>query len=154
MVVMFGGVTSRTWLSTSTRSRNPPELPMPDADYKVAPTTHQPIIRQSKETGDGEPILARWGLVPFFTKDIKDVKGLSTINARSETITKAPTWREPFRKRRCLVPVSASYEWDKFAKPPKQPYAFELSHGGIFAFAGLWVPGRTGKGTGSSRSPS
>ncbi len=86
---------------------NPPELPMPDADYNVAPTTHQPIIRQSKETGDRELILARWGLVPFFTKDLKDVKGLSTINARSETITKAPTWREPFKKRRCLVPVTA-----------------------------------------------
>ena len=43
-------------------------------------------------------ILARWGLIPFFTKDLKDVKGLSTINARAETITKAPTWREPFKK--------------------------------------------------------
>ncbi len=81
---------------------NPAELPMPDADYNVAPTTHQPIIR---ETGDRELILDRWGLVPFFTKDLKDIKGLSTINARSETITKAPTWREPFKKRRCLVLV-------------------------------------------------
>jgi hypothetical protein len=78
--------------------QNPPELPMPDADYNVAPTTHQPIIRQSRETGDRELVLARWGLVPFFTKDLKDIKGLSTINARSETITTAPTWREPFKK--------------------------------------------------------
>ncbi len=92
---------------------NPPKLPMPDADYNVAPTTHQPIIRQSRETGDRELILARWGLVPFFTKDLKDIKGLSTINARSETITKAPTWREPFKKRRCLVPASAFFEWSK-----------------------------------------
>ena len=117
---------------------NPPELPMSDADYNVAPTTHQPIIRQSKETGNRELILARWGLVPFFTKDLTDVKGLSTINARSETITKAPTWREPFKKRRCLVPVSGFYEWSKFSAPPKQPYAFELSSGSTFAFAGLW----------------
>ena len=117
---------------------NPPELPLPDADYNVAPTTHQPIIRQSKETGDRELILARWGLVPFFMKDLKDVKGLSTINARSETITKAPTWREPFKKRRCLVPASAFFEWPKEGKPPKQPYAFELSSGSTFAFAGLW----------------
>ncbi len=116
----------------------PADLPLPDADYNVAPTTHQPIIRQSRESGNRELILARWGLVPFFTKDVKDIKGLSTINARSETITKAPTWREPFRKRRCLVPVSGFYEWDKFAKPPKQPYAFELSNGSTFAFAGLW----------------
>ena len=44
------------------------DLPMPDADYNVAPTTHQPIIRQSRETGERELILDRWGLVPFFTK--------------------------------------------------------------------------------------
>ncbi len=55
---------------------NPAELPMPDADYNVAPTTHQPIIRQSRETGDRELILARWGLVPFFTTDLNDIKGL------------------------------------------------------------------------------
>ena len=63
--------------------------------------------------GDREMILARWGLVPFFTKDLKDIKDPSTINARSETITKAPTWREPFKKRRCLVPASAFFEWSK-----------------------------------------
>ena len=80
----------------------PPDLPMPGADYNIAPTTHQPIIRQSKETGEREMILARWGLVPFFTKTLSDIKGLSTINARSETITKAPTWREPFKKRALL----------------------------------------------------
>ena len=95
-----------------------------------------PIIRQSKETGKRELILARWGLVPFFTKDIQEIKGLSTINARSETITKAPTWREPFKKRRCLVPVSSFYEWPKEGKPPKQPYAFELSSGAILRVCG------------------
>lgn len=40
---------------------SPTELPMPEADYNIAPTTHQPIIRQSKETGEREMILARWG---------------------------------------------------------------------------------------------
>ena len=116
----------------------PTELPMPDEDLNVAPTTHQPIIRQSREKGDREIVLARWGLVPFFTKDLKDVKGLSTINARAESITKAPTCREPFKKRRCLIPASAFYEWPKEGKPPKQPYAFELANGNPFAFAGLW----------------
>ena len=50
--------------------------------------------------------MARWGLVPFFTKELSDVKGLSTINARAESITTAPTWREPVKKttlhRACL----------------------------------------------------
>jgi putative SOS response-associated peptidase YedK len=83
-------------------------------------------------------VLARWGLVPFFTTDLKDIKGISTINARAETITTAKTWREPMKKRRCLIPASFFYEWPKEAKSPKQPYAFEMESGNLFAFAGLW----------------
>ena len=125
---------------------NPAELPMSDADYNIAPTTYQPIIRQSRETGERELVLARWGLVPFFTKDLKEVKGLSTINARAETITKAPTWREPFKKRRCLIPASSFYEWPKEGKPPKQPYIFELANAQQMAFAGLWDAWKDGEG--------
>ncbi len=117
---------------------NPAELPMPGADYNIAPTTYQPIIRESRESGEREMVLARWGLVPFFTKELSDIKGLSTINARAETIMKAPTWREPFKKRRCLIPASAFYEWPKEGKAPKQPYIFELSRGNPMAFAGVW----------------
>ena len=127
---------------------------MPGEDYNVAPTTFQPIIRQSRESGEREMILARWGLVPFFTKDLKDVKGLSTINARAESIMKAPTWREPMKKRRCITPANAFYEWSKVSPPLKQPYTFELANGNLLGFAGLWTPGRTNKGTGSSPSPS
>jgi putative SOS response-associated peptidase YedK len=119
---------------------------MPATDYNVAPTTHQPIIRQSKETGERELILARWGLVPFFTKDLKEIKGLSTINARAETIATSRTWREPMKKRRCLIPVNAFYEWPKEGKPPKQPYAFELSSGNLFAFAGILDAWKDGEG--------
>ena len=111
---------------------------MPEADYNIAPSTYQPIIRQSRETGEREMVLAQWGLVPYFTKSLEDVKGYSTINARAESITKAPTWRVPFKKRRCLVPASFFYEWPKAGKPPKQPYAIELGNGSLFAFAGLW----------------
>lgn len=117
---------------------SPADMPMPDDDYNVAPTTYQPIIRQSRDTGARELVLARWGLVPFFTKDIQEVKGLSTINARAETIATAKTWREPVKKRRCLIPANAFYEWPKAGKAPKQPYAFELVNGSPFAFAGIW----------------
>ena len=97
-------------------------------------------------------VLARWGLVPFFTKELSDIKGLSTINARAETIMKAPTWREPFKKRRCLIPASAFYEWPKEGKPPKQPYIFELSNGNPNGCSrGCGTPGKTRKGTGYSR---
>jgi len=116
--------------------RDVPDFAMPDADYNIAPTTFQPIFRESRETGDREMILARWGLVPFFTKELSEVKGISTINARAETITTSRTWREPFKKRRCLVPASAFYEWDK--KGDKKPYTIDLANGQMFAFAGLW----------------
>jgi putative SOS response-associated peptidase YedK len=119
-------------------SGNLDDLPMPEADYNIAPTTRQPIIRQRRETRDREIVLARWGLIPFFTKDVNSTKGVSTINARAETITTAKTWREPVKKRRCLVPASAFYEWPKQMASSKQPYIFELGGGGLFAFAGLW----------------
>ncbi len=116
--------------------RDVPDFAMPEADYNVAPTTFQPIIRQGRDSGEREILLARWGLIPFFTKELSEVKGLSTINARSEGIAAARTWREPFKKRRCLVPASAFYEWDK--KGEKKPYTIDLANGQMFALAGLW----------------
>src|SRR5271169_226445 len=71
-------------------------------DYNVAPTTFQPVIRNDRETGERELVLMRWGLVPFFTEQISDVRGISTINARAEGIEKArafaglwDAWKEP-----------------------------------------------------------
>jgi putative SOS response-associated peptidase YedK len=59
----------------------PFDLVLPDWDFNIAPTTFQPVIRSAKETGQRELVLMRWGLVPFFTKQLSDVKGISTINA-------------------------------------------------------------------------
>ena len=87
-------------------------------DYNVAPTTFQPVIRNDKESGERELVLMRWGLVPFFTKQLSDVKGISTINARSEGIETSRTWRTPFQKRRCLVPTDGYYEW---VRPESRP---------------------------------
>jgi len=81
--------------------------------------------------------LLRWGLVPFFTKSIADLKGLSTINARGETVATSRTYREPFKRRRCLIPASGFYEWKRIDPKNKQPYAFDLSNGNMMAFAGL-----------------
>jgi putative SOS response-associated peptidase YedK len=86
----------------------PPEFPMPEADYNIAPSTYQQIIRQSRETGEREMVLAQWGLVPYFTKSLEDGKGYSTINARAESIAQAPTWRVPFKKRRCWSQPASS----------------------------------------------
>lgn len=113
-------------------------LSMPPADYNVAPSTFQPVIRGSREDGSREMVLMRWGLIPFFTKDPSSIKGVSTINARAETVPIAPTWREPFKKRRCIVPASYFYEWKKIDLKTKQPYAFSVTGSSMFAFAGLW----------------
>lgn len=93
-------------------------LAMALADYNIPPSTFQPVIRENREDGQREMVLMRWGLIPFFTKELSSVKGLSTINARAESITKAPTWREPFKKRRCIVPANSFYEW---VRPESRP---------------------------------
>jgi len=107
-------------------------------DYNVAPTTIQTIVRNSRDNKERELVSLRWGLIPFITKNIKDVKGLSTINARAETIGTARSFREPFKKRRCLVPASGFYEWKRLDEKNKQPFAFDLANGKMMAFAGLW----------------
>ena len=77
----------------------------------------------------------RWGLIPYWAKDIKI--GFSTINARAEEIDTKPAFREAFRQRRCLVPLDSFYEWKKTATG-KQPYAIGLKGGGLMGMAGLW----------------
>ena len=116
----------------------PASIIIPGWDYNVAPTTFQPVIRADKETGDRELVLMRWGLVPFFTKQLSDVKGLSTINARAESVEKSAPWRTPFKKRRCLIPADGFYEWRRVDPKNKEPFSFRMADGAPFAFAGLW----------------
>jgi putative SOS response-associated peptidase YedK len=131
-----------------------PDLVLPPWDYNVAPTSFQPVIRPDRDTGERELTLMRWGLVPYFAKDLKTF-AFSTINARAETVGTSAIFRGPFERRRCLVPADGFYEWkqlptdtlfgpDATVKPSqknatrKQPYAFTLAGGEPFAFAGLW----------------
>jgi putative SOS response-associated peptidase YedK len=125
------------------------DLVLPPWDYNVAPTTHQPVIRLDRDTGEREFALMRWGLVPYFAKDLKSF-GYSTINARAESLSTNAMFRGPFERRRCLVPADGFYEWKKLAAAvsepaskkkavaAKQPYAFALATDEPFAFAGLW----------------
>ena len=114
------------------------DFALPPWDYNVAPSTNQPIIRNNRDTGERELVLLRWGLIPFFTKSLASFKTFSTINARAEGIEISRTFREPFKKRRCLVPASGFYEWKRIDPKNKQPFAFDLTNGNMMAFAGLW----------------
>ncbi len=103
--------------------------------YNLAPTQDAPVIRT--RDGERECAMLRWGLVPSWSKEPK--AEYSTINARSETVATKPTYREAFRRRRCLVPASGFYEWR--AEPGakgKQPYYFRRADGEPMTFAGLW----------------
>jgi putative SOS response-associated peptidase YedK len=104
--------------------------------YNVAPQSFQPIVRLNQETQDRELALLRWGLIPFWAKDAKI--GYSTINAKSETISTSAMFREPLKRRRCLVPADGFYEWQKLDAKTRQPWAIGLADGSLFAFAGLW----------------
>jgi putative SOS response-associated peptidase YedK len=104
--------------------------------YNVAPQTMQPVVRLSPDTGDRELAIMRWGLVPFWSKDANIA--YSTINAKAETITTSPAYREAMKRRRCLVPADWFYEWKKLDAKTKQPYAIALKDRSLFAFAGLW----------------
>jgi len=59
------------------------------------------------------------------------------INARSETVSTQPAFRDALKLRRCLIPADGFYEWKKGGKT-KQPYCFEVGKGEVFVFAGLW----------------
>jgi putative SOS response-associated peptidase YedK len=104
--------------------------------YNVAPQTFQPVVRLNRDSGMREIALMRWGLVPYWSKDAKIA--YSGINARAETVATAPAFREAFKRRRCLVPADAFYEWQKLDAKNKQPFAIGLASGEPYGFAGLW----------------
>ena len=107
-------------------------------DYNVAPTSFQPVIREQRDTRERELVMMRWGMVPNFAKSLAEFKGLSTINAKAETLGTSATWRVPFERRRCLVPADGFYEWQKLDARTRQPYTFVMKDDRPFAFAGLW----------------
>jgi putative SOS response-associated peptidase YedK len=102
--------------------------------YNVAPSQDIPIVRPAD---DGREVaIARWGLVPFWAKDLK--VGYKMINAKAETVDEKPSFRNAFKARRCLIPADGFYEWKKLKGGDKQPYRLCLKDRKPFAFAGLW----------------
>jgi putative SOS response-associated peptidase YedK len=112
------------------------DMPWFAPSYNVAPQSVQPVVRLNRDSGRREFAQMRWGLVPFWAKDAKF--GYSTINARAEEAASKPAYREALKKRRCLVPADAFYEWHRIDKKTKYPFAFALKSGEPYALAGLW----------------
>jgi len=103
------------------------------ASYNIAPS--QEILAIVRREGENWLDKYHWGLVPFWAKDV--AIGNRLINARAETVDQKPSFRNAFKKRRCLIPADGFYEWQGI-KGRKQPFYLTLPNQRPFAFAGLW----------------
>lgn len=111
--------------------------------YNIPPGTEIPVIRQSPE-GKRVLHLLRWGLVPHWSKDA--AIGAKLNNARGESVAEKPSFRDAFKRRRCLIPASGFYEWKTEGKN-KQPYYISLKSGEPMALGGLWESWKAPDGT-------
>jgi len=101
----------------------------------VRPTNTAPIIRSHE--GQRLALPARWGLIPFWLKGDKIPQ--HTFNARGETVAGKPSFRVAFKRQRCLVPVSAFFEWRAIpGEQKKQKLRFTSPEQHPLALAGLW----------------
>src|ERR1700739_2358778 len=101
--------------------------------YNIAPMQTSPILI-ADETGRALD-MARWGLVPSWSRDLSPGAGM--INAPAETLDEKPAYRKAFDSQRCVVPANGFYEWQARGTK-KQPYKIAVRNGALIAFAGLW----------------
>ena len=103
--------------------------------YNLAPTQASPVVlvRDAERTIE----LFQWGLVPSWAKSLKAAAKYSLINARCEEMAGKPSYAEPFRQRRCVIPLSGFFEW-KRDRPRKRPFAIHRTDQGILSVAGVW----------------
>lgn len=136
---MCGRFTSRTPAADLAEYFGVDEVVAPEfgARFNVAPTDETYAVATS---ADGTRRLGtfRWGLVPFWAKDVK--VGAKMINARAESLLEKSAFRRPFERRRCIVPADGFYEWERAEgrRTPKQPWYITRADGTPMAFAGLW----------------
>ena len=100
--------------------------------YNIAPTQEVAVIVTA---GVKTLVPVRWGLVPSWAKDVS--VGSKMINARAETVSEKPAYRNAFKKRRCLVVADGFYEWQSIAGA-KRPIHIRFKSGKPFGFAGLY----------------
>ena len=108
--------------------------------YNIAPS--QRVVTVTND-GARRTELMRWGLVPFWAKDLKI--GYRMINAVGETLAAKPAFRAAFKKRRCLILADGFFEWRKDGKSKIPTYIF-LKSRESFAFAGLWETWKSPEG--------
>lgn len=110
--------------------------PLFSPNFNTAPTHTVPILRHEDSVVVVDPM--QWGLVPAWSKD--PTVGSKMINARSETITEKPSFRQSVPGRRCIIPMSGFYEWDRTDPKRKVPYFVTRADGHLMLVAGIWTP--------------
>jgi putative SOS response-associated peptidase YedK len=105
--------------------------------WNGAPSQELLVIRRNRQTGAVSLDPLRWGLIPYFCADPKG--GRKPINAKCETVRTLPSFRDAYRRRRCIVPVDGFFEWKAIkGQKAKQPYAIAMKDGSPFGIGGLW----------------
>ena len=105
--------------------------------WNGAPSQDLLVIRRNRRSGEVTLQPLRWGLIPHGCRD--SAGGRRPINARCETVRDLPTFRDAYRRRRCIVPVDGFFEWKAVkGRSAKQPYAIAMKDGAPFALAGIW----------------
>ena len=100
----------------------------------ISPT--EPIAVVRARVGKPEFALMRWGLIPSWAKNPADLPRM--FNARAESAAEKPSFRSAMKRRRCLIPATGFYEWQKTGPRTKLPHHIRRPDGGVFALAGLW----------------
>lgn len=101
--------------------------------FNIAPS--QSVLAVVNDGTENRIGFLKWGLVPSWSTD--SAIGNRMINARAETIDEKPSFRNAYRKRRCLIPVNGFYEWVKDGNI-KIPKYIHIKDRKLFSFAGLW----------------
>ncbi len=103
--------------------------------YNICPTDPVDVLLP-QESGGLDFVRLRWGLVPYWwSKPLKQVP--ATFNARSDTVATKPMFRDAFKRRRCVIPMSGFYEWRQMADG-KQPFFISADEAPMLSVAGLW----------------
>ena len=122
---------------------NVQRLPDYQPDYNIPPG--QKILAVVRlEDGSNKAVNLHWGLIPAWAKDRKIAS--RTFNARAETLTEKPSFRNAYQHRRCLIPATGFFEWHT-TETGKHPYHIHQPECGLFAFAGLWEHWESGQDT-------
>ncbi|MGZ4977890.1 MAG: SOS response-associated peptidase [Methylobacter sp.] len=103
-------------------------------DYNIPPGQKILAIVQL-EDGSNKAVNLHWGLIPSWAKDSAISNRL--VNARAETLTEKASFKNAYRRRRCLIPATGFFEWQS-TQSGKQPYHVHKPDNALFAFAGIW----------------